>query len=145
MNLSQLEPHPESRKEKKRIGKGRGTGHGKTAGRGHNGQNSRSGGGVRPGFEGGQMPLLRRLPKRGFNNKRFQTPYLVLNIADLEKLDGEVTPEILKEKGLIKGKNINLKILGQGDLKKALTVKAHSFTESAKKKIEDAKGKWVLI
>lgn len=145
MNLSQIQPKQGSRKKRKLLGKGRGTGQGKTAGKGHKGQNARSGGGVRPGFEGGQMPLIRRLPKRGFNNTRFQIKYTIINLKDLEKCDAEVTPESLKEKGLIKGKNLCVKVLGNGDLKKPLVIKAHSFTESAKQKIEKAQGKWVLI
>lgn len=145
MNLTQLKPRKGSRKNTKRRGKGRGTGQGKTAGKGHKGQKARAGGGVRPGFEGGQMPLIRRLPKRGFNNARFQIDYLIMNLNDFEKLEGEVTPELLKEKGLIKGKSVCLKVLGHGDLKKPLIIKAHSFSERAKEKIEKAQGKWVLI
>ena len=126
-----------------RKGRGPGSGNGKTAGRGHKGQNARSGGGVRPGFEGGQMPLYRRLPKRGFNNKRFAPAYIEVNIEDLEKFEGtEVTAESLAEAGIISLPKVNdgIKILGNGELSKALTVKAKKFSASAKEKIEKAGG-----
>jgi len=127
-----------------RKGRGAGSGNGKTAGRGHKGQKARSGGGVRPGFEGGQMPLYRRLPKRGFNNKRFALAYIEVNVSDLEKLaDGtEVTAESLAEAGIITLPKVNdgVKILGNGELTKKLTVKAAKFTASAKEKIEKAGG-----
>ena len=127
-----------------RKGRGAGSGNGKTAGRGHKGQKARSGGGVRPGFEGGQMPLYRRLPKRGFNNKRFAPAYIEVNVSDLEKLDNgaEVTAESLAEAGIITLPKVNdgVKILGNGDLSKKLTVKAAKFTASAKEKIEKAGG-----
>lgn len=127
-----------------RKGRGAGSGNGKTAGRGHKGQNARSGGGVRPGFEGGQMPLYRRMPKRGFNNKRFAPDYIEVNVGDLEKLaDGtEVTAQSLAEAGIITLPKVNdgVKILGNGDLTKKLTVKAVKFTASAKEKIEKAGG-----
>lgn len=127
-----------------RKGRGAGSGNGKTAGRGHKGQNARSGGGVRPGFEGGQMPLYRRLPKRGFNNKRFAPAYIEVNVSDLEKLDNgaEVTAKTLAEAGIITLPKINdgVKILGGGDLTKKLDVKAAKFTQSAKEKIEKAGG-----
>ncbi len=126
-----------------RKGRGPGSGNGKTAGRGHKGQNARSGGGVRPGFEGGQMPLYRRLPKRGFNNKRFAPCYIEVNIEDLEKFEGaEVTAESLAEAGIISLPKVNdgIKILGNGELSKALTVKAKKFSASAKEKIEKAGG-----
>ncbi|MBO4636461.1 MAG: 50S ribosomal protein L15 [Clostridiales bacterium] len=127
-----------------RKGRGAGSGNGKTAGRGHKGQNARSGGGVRPGFEGGQMPLYRRLPKRGFNNKRFALDYIEVNVGDLEKLaDGtEVTAASLAEAGIITLPKVNdgIKILGNGDLTKKLDVKAAKFTASAKEKIEKAGG-----
>ena len=127
-----------------RKGRGPGSGNGKTSGRGHKGQNARSGGGVRPGFEGGQMPLYRRLPKRGFNNKRFALAYIEVNVSDLEKLaDGtEVTAESLAEAGIITLPKVNdgVKILGNGELTKKLTVKAAKFTASAKEKIEKAGG-----
>ena len=122
--------------------KGR-SGNGKTSGRGHKGQKARSGGGVRPGFEGGQMPLYRRLPKRGFNNKRFAPDYIIVNIADLEKFEGtEVTAAALAEQGIITLPKVNdgIKILGNGDLTKKLDVKATKFSASAKEKIEKAGG-----
>ncbi|HOO61801.1 MAG TPA: 50S ribosomal protein L15 [Bacillota bacterium] len=127
-----------------RKGRGVGSGNGKTAGRGHKGQNSRSGGGVRPGFEGGQMPLYRRLPKRGFNNTRFAPQYIEVNIADLEKFaDGtEIDAAILKDSGILSIPKVNdgIKVLGNGELTKKLTVKATKFTQSAKEKIEKAGG-----
>ena len=127
-----------------RKGRGAGSGNGKTAGRGHKGQKARSGGGVRPGFEGGQMPLYRRLPKRGFNNKRFAPQYIEVNASDLEKFDNgaEVSAEILADAGIISLPKVNdgIKILGNGDLTKKLTVKAVKFTASAKEKIEKAGG-----
>ena len=126
-----------------RKGRGAGSGNGKTAGRGHKGQKARSGGGVRPGFEGGQMPLYRRLPKRGFNNKRFAPDYIIVNIADLEKFEGtEVTAAALAEQGIITLPKVKdgIKILGNGDLTKKLDVKATKFSASAKEKIEKAGG-----
>ncbi|MCR5200804.1 MAG: 50S ribosomal protein L15 [Saccharofermentans sp.] len=126
-----------------RKGRGAGSGNGKTAGRGHKGQKARSGGGVRPGFEGGQMPLYRRLPKRGFNNKRFAPDYIIVNIADLEKFERtEVTAKALAEQGIITLPKVNdgIKILGNGDLTKKLDVKATKFSASAKEKIEKAGG-----
>jgi len=127
-----------------RKGRGVGSGNGKTAGRGHKGQNSRSGGGVRPGFEGGQMPLYRRLPKRGFNNKRFAKAYLEINVGDLEGFaDGTIVDSVLlAETGLLSVPKVNdgIKILGSGELTKKLTVKAIKFSASAKDKIEKAGG-----
>lgn len=127
-----------------RKGRGPGSGNGKTAGRGHKGQNARSGGGVRPGFEGGQMPLYRRLPKRGFNNKRFAPQYIEINVSDLEKFDNgaEVTAAAIAEKGIIAIPKVNdgIKILGNGELTKKLDVKAAKFTKTAKEKIESAGG-----
>ena len=127
-----------------RKGRGAGSGNGKTSGRGHKGQNARTGGGVRPGFEGGQMPLYRRMPKRGFNNKRFAPDYIEVNVCDLEKLaDGtEVTAEVLAKEGIITLPKVNdgVKILGNGELTKKLTVKAVKFTATAKEKIEKAGG-----
>ena len=126
-----------------RKGRGAGSGNGKTSGRGHKGQKARSGGGVRPGFEGGQMPLYRRLPKRGFNNKRFAPAYIIVNIEDLEKFEGtEVTAKALAEQGIITRPKVNdgIKILGNGDLTKKLDVKATKFSASAKEKIEKAGG-----
>ena len=127
-----------------RKGRGPGSGNGKTSGRGHKGQKARSGGGVRPGFEGGQMPLYRRLPKRGFNNKRFAPQYLTSNVSDLEKIEGvtEVDAKVLDEQGIISvpKNNDGIKILGRGELTKKLDVKAAKFTASAKEKIEKAGG-----
>lgn len=126
-----------------RKGRGAGSGNGKTSGRGHKGQKARSGGGVRPGFEGGQMPLYRRLPKRGFNNKRFAPDYILVNVGDLERFEGtDVTPEALAAQGIITLPKVNdgIKVLGNGELTKALNVKATKFSASAKEKIEKAGG-----
>ncbi len=135
-------------KERKRVGRGIGSGTGKTSGRGHKGQNARSGGGVRPGFEGGQMPLFRRLPKRGFTNV-FAKEIETVNVADLNRFDAdtEVTPELLFEAGLVKKSKAKdgVKILGDGELEKALTVKANFFSKSAVEKIESAGGKAEVI
>ncbi len=147
MKLHELKPAEGSKFVRKRVGRGIGSGLGKTSGRGHKGQKARSGGGVRPGFEGGQNPLYRRLPKRGFNNDRFRTEYAIVN---LEQLNGfaagtEVTPELLVERGLVKNVKDGVKILGDGELKVALTVKAHKFSQSAVAKIEAAGGKSEVI
>ena len=127
-----------------RKGRGPGSGNGKTAGRGHKGQNARSGGGVRPGFEGGQMPLYRRLPKRGFNNKRFAPAYITINVKDLEVFDNgtAVDAKAIAEKGIIAvpKNNDGIKILGNGELTKKLDVTAAKFTAAAKEKIEKAGG-----
>lgn len=130
-------------KDRKRIGRGPGSGNGKTSGKGHKGQNARSGGGVRPGFEGGQLPLFRRLPKRGFTNAKFKTEYAVINLSDLNKFeDGAVvTPELLKEMGLVKQQLDGIKVLGNGKLEKKLVVKAHKFSNVAKEQIEKLGGK----
>ena len=134
LKLNELKPKFGSSKSKKRVGRGTGSGHGKTCCRGHKGQKSRSGGTKGLRFEGGQTPLYRRLPKHGFSNDPFRREYAVINVADLNAFDGEVSKETLKITGL-------LKILGGGEIKKALTVKADKFSESAKKKIEAAGGK----
>ena len=142
MKLHDLKPAAGSVKEVKRVGRGSGSGMGKTSTRGHKGQWARSGGGVRPGFEGGQMPLSRRLPKRGFTNI-FAKVYTVVNVSDLEKLESGsvVTAELLKELGIIsKIEKDGLKVLGRGELTKKLTVKAAKFTESAKQAIEAVGG-----
>ncbi|WP_138160059.1 50S ribosomal protein L15 [Peptoniphilus catoniae] len=133
-------------KSKKRLGRGIGSGLGKTSGRGHKGQNARSGGGVRPGFEGGQMPLFRRLPKRGFTNI-FKKEYDVINVSSLNVFEdgAEVTPEILKEMGIVKNNKDGIKILGNGNLESKITVKAHSFSKSAVEKIESAGGRAEVI
>ena len=143
MKLHELSPAEGSTKEAWRKGRGPGSGNGKTAGKGHKGQNARSGGGVRPGFEGGQLPLYRKLPKRGFNN-RFATEYAIVNVADLEAKfnDGEtVTLEALLERKVIRKAFDGLKVLGNGQLTKKLNVEAAIFSASAKEKIEAAGGK----
>lgn len=143
MKLHELSPAEGSSRPVKRIGRGHGSGQGKTAGKGHKGQKARSGGGVRPGFEGGQMPLARRLPKVGFNNI-FKTVYSTVKVSDLEARfeDGAVIDtEALKNAGLVKKVNDGIKVLGNGEITKKLTVKAAAFTESAKAKIEAAGGK----
>jgi large subunit ribosomal protein L15 len=140
MNLTDLAPAPGSRKKRKRVGRGPGSGHGKTSCRGHKGQNSRSGGGVKPGFEGGQMPLQRRLPKRGFTNI-FRKSFTIVNVGSLEKLEeSDITPEVLIKEGLVRKIQDGVKILGNGQLTRAVTVTAHAFSASAKEKIEKAKG-----
>lgn len=144
MKLNQMSPALNSTTDKRRVGRGIGSGLGKTSGKGHKGQNARSGGGVRPGFEGGQMPLIRRLPKRGFNNKRFAAEYTIINVSDLNVFEDKtvVTAELLQEKNIInKLAPYGLKVLGNGNLEKALTVKANKFTESAVQKISKAGGK----
>ena len=142
MKLHELAPAPGSTKEHFRVGRGHGSGNGKTAGKGHKGQNARSGGGVRPGFEGGQMPLQRRLPKRGFNNI-FRTQYATVNVSALNIFeDGTVVnAEALINAGLLKKTLDGVKILGNGELTKNLTVEAAAFSASAKQKIEEAGGK----
>ncbi|HIU44408.1 MAG TPA: 50S ribosomal protein L15 [Candidatus Ventrousia excrementavium] len=146
MKLNELSPAAGSVKAGKRKGRGIGTGNGKTAGRGHKGQWARSGGGVRPGFEGGQMPLTRRLPKRGFNNV-FAKKYAEINLNVLNSFDNgtEVTFELLAEKGLVKKTLDGFRVLGTGELSKKLTVKAAGITASAKEKIEAAGGKAEVI
>lgn len=146
MDLSDLRPAPGSKKKRKRVGRGEGSGHGKTACRGHKGQGARAGGGVRPGFEGGQMPLKRRVPKRGFHNP-FRTKLDVVNLGQLEIFapGSEVTPELLLERGLVRGGDRRIKILGDGSLSKSLTVKAHGFSSKAREKIEALGGKAELM
>ena len=146
MQLHELAPVEGSTKEAKRKGRGVGTGNGKTAGRGHKGQKARTGGGVRPGFEGGQMPLARRVPKRGFTNI-FAKKYAFVNVCDLSVFrSGEtVDAEKLRKKGLINKEYDGVKILGHGEISKKLTVKAAKFSESAKAKIEAAGGKAEVI
>lgn len=142
MNINDLKPNPGAKKNRKRVGRGTGSGNGTTAGRGMNGQWSRSGGGVRPGFEGGQMPLQRRLPKRGFNNI-FRTQYATVNVSALNIFeDGAVVnAEALINAGLLKKTLDGVKVLGNGELTKKLTVEAAAFSASAKQKIEEAGGK----
>jgi large subunit ribosomal protein L15 len=140
--LGQLKPPLGAKKGRKRVGRGPGSGHGKTACKGHKGQKARSGAPIRPGFEGGQMPLQRRLPKRGFRNI-FKKRYALVHIKDLNRFSaGEVVDlDALHKAGLVKKASHEVKIVGDGDLQVALTVKAHMFTESARKKIEAALGK----
>ena len=147
MKLHELRPSEGAFKTSKRLGRGTGSGLGKTSGKGHKGQNARSGGGVRPGFEGGQLPLFRRLPKRGFSNAMFKVEYATINVSDLEKFeDGAVvTPELLKEMGILKKQLSGVKVLGNGELTKKLTVKAHKFSTSAIEKIESIGGKAEVI
>ncbi len=147
MQIHELAKDKVKRKKRKRVGRGSGSGLGTTAGRGMNGQNSRSGGGVRPGFEGGQMPLFRRLPTRGFNNKKFAKVWSEVNVEKLNAFnDGEViTPEMLLEKKIIKKLNDGVKIMGNGELQKKVTVKAQKFTKSAVEKIEAVGGKVEVI
>lgn len=149
MKLNELRPSEGSKvKSRKRVGRGTGSGLGKTSGKGHKGQKARSGGGVRPGFEGGQMPLFRRVPKRGFTNI-FAKEYAILNVEDLNRFDDNtvVTPELLRETGVINSrKDIDgIKVLGNGELNKKLTVKAHKFSKQAAEKIEAAGGKVEVI
>lgn len=146
MRLYELKPSHGNRKAAKRVGRGIGSGTGKTSGRGHKGQNSRSGGGVRPGFEGGQMPLYRRLPKRGFNNI-FANKYVTIKVSDLNKFENDtvITPELLIETGLIKHIKDGVVVLGNGILEKKLTVRANRFTKTAAEKIQSVGGKVEVI
>ena len=146
MRIHELHAPAGSTKAPKRVGRGQGTGQGTTAGRGMNGQNSRSGGGVRLGFEGGQMPLYRRLPKRGFNNK-WAKEYAEINVSDLNRFENDtvVDFELMLQSGLVKQVKDGVKVLGNGDLEKKLTVKAVKFSKSAAEKIEKAGGKVEVI
>ena len=146
MRREELTPAPGARTPKFRKGRGIGSGNGKTAGKGHKGQKARSGGGVRPGFEGGQMPLYRRIPKRGFTNI-FGKEYSEINVATLNKFEdgAEVTPELLKASGILKNLKDGVSVMGNGELTKKLTVKANRFTKTAKEKIEAAGGKAEVI
>jgi large subunit ribosomal protein L15 len=142
MNLHTLKPRPGSKHRVKRLGQGESSGHGKTSGKGHKGQKARSGGSIRLGFEGGQMPLIRRLPKRGFNNAAFKTNYAVVNLGDLNRFDDGATVDeaTLLEAKLIRGKYDGVKILGTGELTKKLTISADKVSASAREKIEKAGG-----
>lgn len=142
MRLHSLKNVPGATHRRKRVGCGEGSGRGKTCGRGGKGQTARSGGSIRPGFEGGQMPLYRRLPHRGFNNKNFRTVYALVNLADIEKLEGvsDVDRTVLVENGLIRRNATLLKILGDGEISRAIKIKADKFSASAKTKIEAAGG-----
>lgn len=142
--LGKLQTKQGSKKAPKRLGRGEGSGLGGTSGKGHKGQLARTGGRVRRGFEGGQTPLHRRLPKFGFNNKNFETKYLVVNLAQLEKLSGDISPETLRASKIIKGQG-PVKILAQGQLTKALKVQAHGFSQKAKEAIEKAGGSVEVI
>ncbi len=146
MKLHELSPSEGAKKKAFRVGRGHASGNGKTSGKGHKGQNARSGGGVRPGFEGGQMPIYRRLPKRGFTNI-FAKQYVSVNVETLNKLENgtEVTAELLKETGIISKICDGIVILGRGELNKSLTVKAKRFTKSAEEKITAAGGKAEVI
>lgn len=147
MNLHELKPAPGSRRSRRRVGRGDGSGRGKTSGRGQKGQGARSGGKKGPAFEGGQTPIHMRLPKRGFNNKVFRTEYATVNVSALTRFDAgsTVTPESLLEIGLVKKAKDGVKILGGGEVDRALTVKAHAFSEAAVAKIEAAGGKAEVI
>lgn len=144
MKINELKASPGARQTAFRKGRGVGTGNGKTSGRGHKGQNARAGGGVRPGFEGGQMPIYRRLPKRGFNNKRFALAYIEVSLSSLNKFDDGAVVDVaaINAAGIANVPKVNdgIKILGNGELSKKLTVKASAFTASAKEKIEKAGG-----
>lgn len=147
MKLYELKPAPGAKKAPMRKGRGIGSGNGKTAGRGHKGQKARAGGGVRIGFEGGQMPLYRRVPKRGFNNKNFAKVYAEVKVSDLNVFDDNavITAELLKSRGIIKEIHDGIVILGNGELNKKLTVKAARFTKSALEKIEALGGKAEVV
>lgn len=142
--LHDLSPTQGSHRNRKRIGRGPGSGTGKTAGRGQKGQKARSGGSVHPRLEGGQMPLIRRIPKRGFTNPN-RTSFQAVNVRDLARFEADVTPEILSQAGLVGSAKLPVKVLGTGDIEKALTVTAHAFSASARKKIEAAGGSVTVI
>ncbi len=147
MKLNELQKNPGAKQTKKRVGRGPGSGLGKTSGKGHKGQNARSGGGVRAVFEGGQLPLYRRLPKRGFSNAMFKTRYAVINVEELNRFDEgtTVTPALLKEVGMIKQQLDGIKVLGSGKLEKKLTIQAHKFSKSALTKINESGSKAEVI
>jgi large subunit ribosomal protein L15 len=142
MNLHTLKPRPGAKHRVKRLGQGESSGKGKTSGKGHKGQKARSGGSIRLGFEGGQMPLIRRLPKRGFNNAAFKKNYAIVNLADLNAFDDGATIDesVLLEAKLIRGKYFGVKVLGNGDLTKKLTVSVDKVSDAARVKIENAGG-----
>lgn len=150
--LSNLKPAPGSRKKEKRVGRGQGSGHGGTSTRGHKGQRSRSGESIRPWFEGGQMPFIRRIPKRGFRNP-FKVEYQIVNLSRLQELidkgkispDAKVTPELLYDVGAVSKKTLPVKILGDGELKVALEISAHAFSKSALQKIQAIGGKAIKL
>ncbi len=142
MRLHELQPRPGAKHRVKRLGCGESSGHGKTSGKGHKGQKARSGGSIRLGFEGGQMPLIRRLPKRGFNNTAFKTKYALVNLVDLEALEvtGTITEAALREHGLVRGRFDGIKILGNGALTKKIAIEVDHISASAREKIEAAGG-----
>ena len=146
MRLHELKPRPGAKHRVKRLGCGESSGHGKTSGKGHKGQKARSGGSIRLGFEGGQMPLIRRLPKRGFNNAAFKTKYALVNLVDLEALDvaGTINEAALREQGLVRGRFDGIKILGNGALTKKIAVEADHISAAAREKIEAAGGSVTL-
>ena len=146
MNLSNLKPRPGSKHRVKRLGCGESSGHGKTSGKGHKGQKARSGGSIRLGFEGGQMPLIRRIPKRGFNNAEFRTSYSIVNVGDLEQFDAgaSIDEAFLREKKLIRGMSDGLKVLANGNLTKTIAVTAQKVSAGAREKIEKAGGSVTL-
>ena len=146
MQLHDLKPRPGARHRVKRLGCGESSGHGKTSGKGHKGQKARSGGSIRLGFEGGQMPLIRRLPKRGFNNASFKVNYAIVNLGELNSFEGgsRVDEEALRKHGLIRGRFAGLKVLARGELTKSLTVEADKFSEAARQRIEQAGGSVVV-
>ncbi|HEY2952731.1 MAG TPA: 50S ribosomal protein L15 [Verrucomicrobiae bacterium] len=147
MRLHDLKPRPGAKHRRKRLGQGESSGHGKTSGRGGKGQTARSGSSIRIGFEGGQMPLIRRIPKRGFNNARHTIRYIPVNLESLNRFDNGVLVDkiVLEKAGLASGSGAGIKILGQGELKKKLTVSAHAFSASARAKIEAVGGKCEVI
>jgi large subunit ribosomal protein L15 len=147
MRLHDLKPRPGAKHRRKRLGQGESSGRGKTAGRGGKGQTARSGSSIRIGFEGGQMPLIRRIPKRGFNNVRFGTRYIPVNLESLNAFDdgARVDEAMLRKAGLINGRGDGVKVLGEGDLTKKLTVAAHAFSAVAKAKIEGKGGKCEVV
>jgi large subunit ribosomal protein L15 len=147
MRLHNLKPRPGAKHRRKRLGQGESSGHGKTSGRGGKGQTARSGSSIRIGFEGGQMPLIRRIPKRGFNNARFTTQYVAVNVGDLNKFDdgAKVDETALRAVGLANGRASGVKILGDGELSKKLTVSASAFSASAKSKIEAKGGRCEIV
>ncbi len=146
MKLHEIKKAPGSTHSRKRVGRGHSSGHGKTAGKGHKGQKARSGGGVRPGFEGGQMPLYRRLPHRGFSTARFREEIAVVNLADLARVESsEISPESLQAAGLVRSNISKVKVLGNGEISRAIKISAHAFSASAKEKIEQAGGSVTVL
>lgn len=146
MNLSSLKPRPGSKHRVKRLGCGESSGHGKTSGKGHKGQKARSGGSIRLGFEGGQMPLIRRVPKRGFSNEAFRTRYAIVNVGQLDQFEAgtSIDEAFLRENGLVRGQVDGIKILSNGDLTKNVVITANKISASAKEKIEKAGGSVTL-